>query len=357
MRPSATMDPEDSWQQHAADTSRRATTSPNPTPSRSSPRAPHWASTTWSATAWLSPGRKTAAFPSASSARTHSAAPPSPVTTPAWRSSAPGQPRQPVGHPHARQRLHHPASWCTTVTVFGAYGFDINTGRATSSTPTPSSWRRAATPVSGAARPRGATRTPETRSAWRWRPAPVCATPSWCSSTPRESSSPRTRPAPWSARRPAVRAASCATPSVSASWPATTPSAWNFPRATAWPWPPTRRSRKAAARQGRRLARRLPPAARNHHGPAAAGLPDAAGTADARHHPRSDRDRADRALLDGRGVGQARRTTAPTSTASTQSARPPAACTAPIASAATASSSCWSSAASRDRPQPSTPRR
>ncbi len=51
----ATMDPEDSWQQHAADTLKRATCSAIRAPPRSSPRARPWGSTTLSGTGWPSP--------------------------------------------------------------------------------------------------------------------------------------------------------------------------------------------------------------------------------------------------------------------------------------------------------------
>ena len=67
--------------------------------------------------------------------------------------------------------------------VFGAYGFDLTTGGATSSTPTRSSSPRAVTPGSGDAPRLAATRTRATRSASPSRPAPGSATPSLCSST------------------------------------------------------------------------------------------------------------------------------------------------------------------------------
>ena len=67
---------------------------------------------------------------------------------------------------------------------------------------------------------------------------------------------------------------------------------------------------------------------------------------------RSDRDRAHRALLDGRGLGAPRGPQHRRRRASTPSARRPAGCTAPTASAATRSSSCWSSGASSARPPP-----
>ena len=62
--------------------------------------------------------------------------------------------------------------------------------------------------------------------------------------------------------------------------------------------------RGARHRERGSVARRLPPAARDHHEPAAPGVPDAHGDADARHHDLADRDRSDRPLLDGRSVGR-----------------------------------------------------
>ena len=77
--------------------------------------------------------------------------------------------------------------------------------------------------------------------------------------------------------------------------------------------PRPRRARRLHRDQGgprhpqrRRLARRLAPAARDDHAAPAARLPDHARAADARHHDDADRDRADRALLDGRRVGAPR---------------------------------------------------
>ena len=57
----------------------------------------------------------------------------------------------------------------------------------------------------------------------------------------------------------------------------------------------------------RRLARRLAPAPRDDHDAPPPRLPDHARAADARHHEGADRDRAHRALLDGRRVGAPRR--------------------------------------------------
>ena len=86
------------------------------------------------------------------------------------------------------------------------------------------------------------------------------------------------------------------------------------PRAHGALHPRPRRARRVHGDQGgprhterRGVARRLAPAPRDDHDPAAAGLPDHARTADARHHHQPDRDRADRALLDGRCVGAPRR--------------------------------------------------
>ncbi len=86
------------------------------------------------------------------------------------------------------------------------------------------------------------------------------------------------------------------------------------PRAPRALHPRPRRARLLHRDQGgprhperRRLAGRLAPAARDDHDPPAPRLPDHARAADARHHEGADRDRADRALLDGRRVGAARR--------------------------------------------------
>ncbi len=57
----------------------------------------------------------------------------------------------------------------------------------------------------------------------------------------------------------------------------------------------------------RRLAGCLAPAPRDDHDPPPPRLPDHARAADARHHEGADRDRAHRALLDGRRVGATRR--------------------------------------------------
>ena len=73
---------------------------------------------------------------------------------------------------------------------------------------------------------------------------------------------------------------------------------------------------------------------------------------DARHHPDADGGRADRALLDGRGVGARPRRTRPTSKASTPSASAPRACTARTGSAATHWSSASCSARSWGRRRP-----
>ncbi len=84
----ATMDPEDSWQQHAADTLKESYLLADPrTVEIVTPGAPG-ASTTWTATAWPSAGGEGHQISSASSARTVLGGPPSPVTTPVWRSSA-----------------------------------------------------------------------------------------------------------------------------------------------------------------------------------------------------------------------------------------------------------------------------
>lgn len=128
--------------------------------------------------------------------------------------------------------------------VFGAYGFDLTDGKRylihadaviLAAGGHTRIWRRTSS------RRDENTGTP---SAWPRRPEPACAIPNSCSSTLPGSSNRRTRPAPWSARPPAVRAGSCATRSGNGSWPATTPNAWSCPPATGWPWPPTRRSRK-----------------------------------------------------------------------------------------------------------------
>ena len=117
---------------------------------------------------------------------------------------------------------------------------------------------------------------------------------------------------------------------------ATTPSGWSCPPATGSPWPAYTEIKEGRGTPNGGVwldVSHLP--RRDDHATAAPRLPDAAGAPDARHHPRADRDRADRALLDGRRLGAARKTTAPASKASTPSARPPAACTARTASAAT----------------------
>ena len=186
---------------------------------------------------------------------------------------------------------------------------------------------------------------------------PASATPSSCSSTPPGSSSPRTRPAPSSPRRRAARAASSRNGLGERFMARYDPERMEL----------STRDRVALAcyteiKEGRgtperrRLARRLAPAARDDHDAPAARLPDAARAADARHHrrrrSRSRRPRTTRWAASG----CAPRTTAPTSRGSTPSARRPAACTAPTASAATRSSSCWSSAASSARPPPRTRR-
>ncbi len=111
---------------------------------------------------------------------------------------------------------------------------------------------------------------------------------------------------PWSARPHAERAASCGTRRESGSWPATTP-------ADGAVHPRPRGPRRLHGDQGpgagpptAPCGSTSPTAAADDQDPAAAGLPDPSRPADAGHHPGSDRDRAHRALLDGRGVGPAR---------------------------------------------------
>ena len=55
------------------------------------------------------------------------------------------------------------------------------------------------------------------------------------------------------------------------------------------------------------MAGSVPPSARDRVGAAAPALPDPAGSAEARHHSRSDRNCADRPLFDGRSLGPTRR--------------------------------------------------
>lgn len=110
---------------------------------------------------------------------------------------------------------------------FGAMAFDLASGERTPSWPTPWCCAPAAILASGGAAPRGATRT--TARAWPLpsRPAAGSWTWSWCSSTPRECSRPRRRPQPSSPRQCEAKVGSSPTSRVSASWRATTPTAWS----------------------------------------------------------------------------------------------------------------------------------
>ena len=74
-----------------------------------------------------------------------------------------------------------------------------------------------------------------------------CATWNWSSFTRPAWSYPEEAAGRSSPRPCAVRAASCATPTASATWSATTPCDWSSPHATASRWRTTRRSSKAAA--------------------------------------------------------------------------------------------------------------
>ena len=97
------------------------------------------------------------------------------------------------------------------------------------------------------------------------------------------------------------------TVSVSGSWRSTTPNAWNCPPGIAWRSPPSPRSSKVAAPRtagsgwmsrtclGRRSCSASP------------GLQNNDRTADARHHHDSDRGSPDSALLDGGRLGARRR--------------------------------------------------
>ncbi len=147
-------------------------------------------------------------------------------------------------------------------------------------------------PASGGERPPGATRSTAIPSAWRWRPEPV-ATPSWCSSILPGSSSRRTQPEPWSARPPEVRAASCATRSASRfvnRWACMELSTRDRVAFTSY----TEIEEGRGTTEGEWLdVSHLPRQTIMTRLP---GLPDPARSADAGHHPRSDRDRAHRTI-------------------------------------------------------------
>ena len=102
---------------------------------------------------------------------------------------------------------------------------------------------------------------------------------------------------------------------------------------------------------------RLAPHAGVHPQAAAVDVPPVQGAGRRRHHRRADGDRADLPLRDGRRRGRRRHPGERASPASTPSASAPAACTAPTGSAATRSSTCWSSASAPARRRRRTPAR
>ena len=181
----ATMDAEDTWQQHAADTLKESYLLADPvTVQIVTEGAARVASRISSATAWPSPVRRTAESRSASSAHTPSAAPRSPATTPAWRLQRTlDQPGRTARQSRSSTRSTSPGCWSATTSSSAPTASTWRTAPATSSTPMPSSSPPAATPGSGAAPRRVATRTPATLSVWRSKPAGGSATRSSSSST------------------------------------------------------------------------------------------------------------------------------------------------------------------------------
>ena len=129
-------------------------------------------------------------------------------------------------------------------TVFGAYGFDLVDG-------TRYLIRADAVILAAGGHNRIWRRTSSRLDGDSFRLAVEAggsAIPSSCSSTRPGSSSPRTRRGPWCPKPHGARAGSSATRSASASWRATTRSGWSSPRGTASPSPPSPRSRRDGGR-------------------------------------------------------------------------------------------------------------
>ena len=225
----ATMDPADTWQQHAADTLEESYLLADPRTVRIVTEGAARASRTSSATACLSPEKPTDASPSASSARTPSVAPRSPATHRTGDPTNAHQPSRGATHPRPRHRLHHQAArtqWrglrCVRLRPRRRHPIcdprrcrrprhrrphpDLATARRVDQN-TGDSFRLA---LDAGARIRD---------------------PELVQFHPSGPLEPRMLPAPSCPKRPAARAASSGTGSVSGSCSATTPSAWSCPPA------------------------------------------------------------------------------------------------------------------------------
>ena len=180
-----TMDPEDSWEQHAADTLREGYWLGDPLSvellCREAPAAIDDL-VRWGARAGPRGGRA----PHPALLRR----PPVPANVFRGRLHGPRDPAD-AGRPsrrargrHSRRRLRDPTARRTTAASFGAYGFDVDDGAPAASSPTRSCSPPGVTRGSGAAPLPGATRTPAMRCASPPMRAAGCATWSSSSSTP-----------------------------------------------------------------------------------------------------------------------------------------------------------------------------